>query len=93
LPAFPISIVSPDIYPIFEEAVIFNCVQAAILMTIGQKSLTMQGLLHATILGIGLWTFLGFKGWIVCVSYLVLGSLATKVKMKEKEVSICVYHR
>jgi len=78
-------VLSPSIYPIFEEAVVMNSVQALILILIGQKSLTPQGLLHATILGIGLWTFLGFRGWIICVSYLILGSLATKVKMKEKE--------
>ena len=83
----PISyIFSPDIYPIFEEAVLFNTVQALILTVVKQKSLTTQGLVHATILGIGLWTFLGFRGWIVCVTYLILGSLATKVKMNEKEV-------
>ena len=83
----PISyIFSPDIYPIFEEAVLFNTVQALILTVVKQKSLTTKGLVHATILGIGLWTFLGFRGWIVCVTYLILGSLATKVKMNEKEV-------
>jgi len=82
------TVLSPSIYPIFEEAVLFNVAQALILIIIGQKSLTPQGLLHATILGIGLWTFLGFRGWIICVSYLIFGSLATKVKMKEKEVSL-----
>lgn len=82
------SIFSPDIYPIFEEAVLFNTAQALILTLVKQKSLTNQGLIHATILGIGLWTFLGFRGWIICVTYLILGSLATKVKMSEKEVVI-----
>ena len=84
------SIFSPDIYPIFEEAVLFNAAQALILTLFKQKSLTNQGLIHATILGIGLWTFLGFKGWIICVTYLILGSLATKVKMSEKEVIIVI---
>ena len=82
------SIFSPDIYPIFEEAVLFNTAQALILTLVKQKSLTNQGLIHATILGIGLWTFLGFRGWIICVTYLILGSLATKVKMSEKEVKL-----
>jgi len=27
---------------------------------------------------------IGFNGWAVCVSYLVLGTLVTKVKMAEK---------
>ena len=51
-----------------------------------QKSLTPSGLFHATLLGIGLWSFLDFQGWLVCVGYLLLGSLVTAVKMKEKEV-------
>lgn len=51
-----------------------------------QKSLTRSGLFHATVLGIGLWSFLDFQGWLVCVGYLLLGSLVTAVKMKEKEV-------
>ena len=79
-------VLSPEIYPIFEEAVLFNTAQALLLTIVKQKALTNQGLVHATVLGIGLWTFLGFRGWIICVTYLILGSLATKVKMKEKEV-------
>ena len=75
-----------NIYPIFEEAIISNIAQAIVLKLVGQKQLTNEGLIHATILGIGLWTFLGWKGWLVCVSYLILGSLATKIKMAEKEV-------
>ena len=51
-----------------------------------QKMLTPQGLLHGTALGIGLWSFLGLPGWLVCVSYLLLGSLATKIGMNEKQV-------
>ena len=50
-----------------------------------QKSLTSAGLVNAAILGLGLWTFLGLGGWSVCVAYLILGSLVTKVKMAEKE--------
>lgn len=47
--------------------------------------MTKAGLLHATILGTGLWTFLGPKGWLGGVIYFILGSLVTKVKMQEKE--------
>jgi len=52
---------------------------------IKQKSLTPSGLLHSFLLGIGLWTFLGYEGWLLCVSYLILGSLVTKVKMNYKK--------
>jgi len=58
---------------------------AAILLFTQNKSLTKAGLLHATALGVGLWTFLGAEGWLIGVLYFVLGSLATKVKMAEKE--------
>jgi hypothetical protein len=70
----------------FVPATIFNGLPAIALAFSKQQSLTPTGLLHATALGIGIWSFLGFPGWIVGVSYLVLGSVATKIKMKEKEV-------
>ena len=47
-----------------------------------------SGLLHAGILGLGLYTFLDFQGWFLCVMYLILGSLVTKIKMKEKKVAL-----
>ena len=69
----------------FTDAVTVNSGLALLLTAVKQKSLTKIGLLHATILGIGLWTYLGFGGWITCVSYLIMGSAVTKVRMKEKE--------
>ena len=78
---------------IFQEALLGNGLWFAILALSKQKSLTREGLYHATALGIGLWTFLGLSGWLVCVSYLVLGSLVTKVKMREKEVRGVVRQR
>lgn len=78
-------------YPYFKEAIYINGLGAILLILLKQKSLTMLGLWHATLLGVGLWTFLDFKGWFVCVSYLILGSLVTMIKMKEKEVVFLVY--
>jgi len=49
------------------------------------KSLTPQGYLHAMALGTGLWSTLGWRGWTFCVLYLVIGSLATKIRFAEKE--------
>lgn len=49
------------------------------------KSLTPQGYLHAMALGTGLWATLGWRGWTLCVLYLVLGQLVTKIRFAEKE--------
>jgi hypothetical protein len=43
------------------------------------KVLTAEGYMHALALGTMLWHCVGWKGWSVCVLYLVLGSLVTKV--------------
>lgn len=83
----------PDLYPQFLQACLVNGIPAALLSVSKQQSLTPQGLLHATALGLGLWSFLGLPGWIIGVSYLVLGSLVTKVKMQEKEVRHAHYCR
>eukprot|EP01041_Mallomonas_annulata_P007137 gene7137-14518_t len=75
----------PTIIPQFQQSVLANTAIFAVLSTVEQKSLTPTGLLHAFALGIGLWTFIGIKGWAVCVAYLIVGSFVTKIKMKEKE--------
>ena len=49
------------------------------------KSLTPSGLFHSWILGVILWTTLGWRGWSACVLYLVGGSAVTKVKKAKKE--------
>ena len=76
----------PSILPSLYQALSLNAFQAVLLKGIKQKFLTDAGLLHSTALGIGLWTFLGFKGWLFCVVYLVFGNIVTKVRMKQKEV-------
>jgi uncharacterized membrane protein len=47
--------------------------------------LTPMGMAHALVLGTGLWTTLGYKGWALCVLYLVLGQVVTKVQFADKE--------
>jgi hypothetical protein len=69
------------------QATAINGMAALLLTVMGQNSLTTPGLLHSMALGIGLWTFLGISGWTVGVTFLVLGSLVTKIKFGEKEVS------
>jgi uncharacterized protein (TIGR00297 family) len=50
-----------------------------------QSALTISGILHAFALGTCLWATTGWRGWSVCVLYLILGSVVTKVKFAEKE--------
>lgn len=78
-------VIDKTILPIFQNAVIVDGILALMMSQIPILPLTKAGLLHATSLGIGLWTFLGIRGWLVGVVYFVLGSLVTKIKMKEKE--------
>lgn len=47
--------------------------------------LTPSGLLHSCFLGISLFHTLGWKGWTLCVMYLALGQIVTKVRFQEKE--------
>jgi len=73
-------------HPQFKEALVANGLLATAMLKKSESSLTHAGLLHATALGVGLWSFLGVQGWLVCAFYFAFGSLATKVKMIEKEV-------
>jgi len=81
--AVPINIESLRIHS-SASGIMTNSILAICLLVMKTKSLTRTGLLHATLLGIGLWSTIGFSGWLYCVAYFVLGSLVTKVKMKEK---------
>ena len=46
--------------------------------------LTPSGYIHALALGTILWSTLGYKGWTVCVLYLLLGQLVTKIGFQTK---------
>ena len=45
----------------FNEALLVNGISFLGLLLSKQSSLTTAGLIHSGILGVGLWTFLGFK--------------------------------
>jgi len=62
-----------------------NSALAILGMAVKQRWLTSSGLLHAWALGVALWSTLGWRGWALCVLYLIFGSLVTKVKQAEKE--------
>jgi len=66
-------------------AVGLNSGLAAIGVAKDQKMLTPTGLAHSWALGVMLWSSLGWRGWSVCVLYLICGSRVTKVKMAKKE--------
>ncbi|CAB9497756.1 Integral membrane protein DUF92 [Seminavis robusta] len=69
----------------FAQAFTINAVGISILQKPLSKMLTGAGLLNALILGTSLWQTLGWKGWSVCVAYLFLGVLVTKIRFSEKE--------
>ena len=69
----------------FQNALLVNGIGYSLLKNSSQKSLTNEGLIHSSILGTGLWTFLGWKGYFVCLNYFILGSVVTKIKMNKKE--------
>jgi len=61
---------------------------AFLFTTLSPKLLTMltpAGFLHSCALGTFLWNALGYKGWSLCVLYLFLGQLVTKIRFAEKE--------
>jgi len=62
-----------------------NAVLFAAANTKLRTMLTPEGFAHAMALGTGLWAALGWRGWSLCVVYLFLGQLVTKVKFQEKE--------
>jgi hypothetical protein len=62
-----------------------NAILFALLSKKLLKSLTPEGFAHSFALGTLLWTTLGWRGWSLCVLYLVAGNLVTKVRFAEKE--------
>lgn len=52
---------------------------------VNQRILTAEGLRHALALGMILWSTLGWNGYILCVSFLIIGSLLTRLGKARKE--------
>ena len=71
-----------------ETAVAANSALAAVGIATKQQSLTPSGLAHSWALGVILLSsFVGWKGYSLCVFYLVAGSAATKVRKAQKEAA------
>ena len=68
---------------IWIQALLLN----AVLIAVAQRAplLTPAGWVHAGALGTILWGCLGWRGWVAVVAYLVLGSLVTRVGLREKQ--------
>ena len=83
--AAPAAIATAGISPQVLTALGLNSGLAAVGVAKQQKALTPAGLLHSWALGVMLWGSLGWRGWSVCVLYLLCGAKVTKVRMAEKE--------
>jgi len=59
----------------------------ALLIALAQRAplLTPAGWVHAGILGTLLWGSLGWRGWLAVVAYLALGSLVTRLGLRDKQ--------
>ena len=68
---------------IWIQALLLNTV----LIAVAQRAplLTPAGWVHAGALGTILWGCLGWRGWVAVVAYLVLGSLVTRLGLREKQ--------
>lgn len=49
------------------------------------KTVDILGFISGFIIGVLIYTFLGFKGFVILASFFILGSLSTKLGYKEKE--------
>lgn len=69
----------------FPQAMAINAILFTALSPKLLSMLTPTGFAHSFALGTMLWSTLGWKGWLFCVSYLFLGQLVTKVRFAEKQ--------
>ncbi|KAL7527072.1 hypothetical protein ACHAXR_001784 [Thalassiosira sp. AJA248-18] len=69
----------------FVSSLVLNAILFFSLRSKLNTMLTPEGFFHSLALGTMLWTALGWRGWTVCVVYLFLGQLVTKVGFAEKE--------
>ena len=65
------------------EALLLNTALIALAQRV--PLLTSMGWVHAAALGTILWGCLGWQGWLAVVSYLLLGSLVTRLGFRDKQ--------
>jgi len=77
----PLSTLPPPLRAIGINALLFTLASPKLLQV-----LTKDGLISAFVLGSGLWmSIFGWKAWTLCVLYLGLGSMVTKIQFEKKE--------
>ncbi len=76
---------SLPISPQWLIAIALNTVLGAIALLLPRKVLTTAGIYHAWALGITIWGCLGWQGYVVILSYLIVGSGVTRIGKEIKE--------
>lgn len=66
-------------------AIALNTILGAIALLLPRKVLTTAGIYHAWALGIIIWGCLGWQGYLVILSYLIVGSGVTRIGKEIKE--------
>lgn len=66
------------------SAVIINTILLIIALILPKKLLTVMGYLHSWVLGVVIWGYLQWQGYLIVMFYFLVGSAITKVKLKEK---------
>ncbi|OIP79011.1 MAG: TIGR00297 family protein [Oscillatoriales cyanobacterium CG2_30_44_21] len=75
-------------FPISQEwliAIALNTILGAIALLLPRKVLTTTGIYHAWALGIIVWGCIGWQGYLVILSYLIVGSGVTRIGKEIKE--------
>jgi len=76
-------------FPISQDwivAIALNTILGVIALLLPRKVLTTAGICHAWVLGIIVWGCLSWQGYIVILSYLIIGSGVTRIGKDIKEV-------
>ena len=68
-------------------AIALNSGLAVIAWIAPKKLLTPAGLRHAWFLGVWIWGRLGWQGYVVIMTYFLVGSAVTRIGMAEKEAA------
>lgn len=73
-------------WPALGKAALFGLIANAVLGALAymKKSVSVSGFLGGLVIGTTIWTFLGWRGWLILVAFFVIGTGATKLGYKKK---------